>query len=103
MLYEDYGKINKKNFRKKNQYLFRISILIRDSLLIEKIGNFAVFVHRDENIASADELSLHINLWNRRPFAVNFDAFAELRVCQHVVVTEFHVVEVKHLEIRDFW
>ena len=53
-------------------------------LLLKKLGKFAVFVHFHHDIATADQLFVDVELRDRRPVAVVFNALADFRVAQYV-------------------
>src|SRR6266550_829638 len=50
----------------------------------QQLLQFARLVHLAQDVATADELAVHVELRNRRPVGKLFDAFAKLIVLQHV-------------------
>lgn len=60
--------------------LFLLWLLLRlcqDLLVLEQLGQFAVLVHRNEDVAAANELLADVELGNRGPVGVLFDAYSQ--------------------------
>src|SRR5690606_9675218 len=71
-----------------------------DLLLVEKLLQFAGLKHLPHDVAAADEFTLHIELRNGRPVAVDLDALANAGLAQHVDGFELHAEMRKNLYRR---
>jgi hypothetical protein len=56
----------------------------RQALPGQHVLQFAGLEHLADNIATADELALHIELWDRRPVGIVLDALADGIILEHV-------------------
>src|SRR5947199_9141063 len=80
--------------------LRRGAVLDRHALVPEQVLQLARLEHLADNVAAADELALHIELWERRPFCIGLDALAQVVAVQHIDVLIGHgdvIEDVDHL------
>src|SRR5206468_2666957 len=75
----------------------------RDALVGKQLLQFAGLEHLADDVAAADELALDVELRNRRPVRIGFDAVAQLGGLQNVqaFVADADVVEDLHHLARE--
>ena len=73
-------------------------ILLNYSFSDEELFEATISVHFLQDIASTDELSLDINLWNSWPIGISLNLLTELFVIKNVNIFElFDTVELEDL------
>src|SRR5450631_4214671 len=72
--------------------------LHRHALVLERLLQFAGLEHLAHDVAAADELALHVELWDGRPVGIGLDAVPQVGGIQHVepFVGDAQVVENLH-------
>src|SRR6266567_8215768 len=58
--------------------------LDRNALVLEEVLQLAGLEHLADDVAAADELTLHVELRDRRPLRIGLDALAQVVGFQHV-------------------
>ncbi|GMS88956.1 hypothetical protein PENTCL1PPCAC_11131, partial [Pristionchus entomophagus] len=76
--------------------LLAISKLVGNLVLVEEIGQFAVLVHLNQDVASADKLAFHPHLRDGWPLGECLDSLSQLCIHEDIVVTEGDLVEIEH-------
>src|SRR5262249_6023429 len=76
------------------------SLVVADAFVVEQLAQLALLEHLAHDVATAHELTLDVELRDRRPLRERLDAFADAHVFQHVhiLVVDPHVAEdLRHL------